>query len=112
MAYHRWIVVALAIGILSCDDVGEVGYGVSGVVRSASTHDPIPNAWATFNDTTAVDKADGGVDSAGNFTVGTFGCSERQLFVGAPGFITFDTTIATTKCRSISGLVIELMEAP
>lgn len=109
----RLVLIVLAVGLAGCArDTGDVGFGVSGLVRSASTHEPLLNAWATFDDTTAVARTDGRVDSVGNFAVGTWGCGERQLYVGAGGYLTYDTTIVSDRCQSFEGLVIELVESP
>ncbi len=99
--------IALAISLIACaGDTGDVGFGVSGVVLSASTHEPIINAWAAFDDT--IPGLHREVDSTGIFSIATWGCGTRDLFFGAPGYKTYDTTVTSYRCRSIDSVVIEL----
>lgn len=99
-------VVASAL-FMSCDNtVGDTSFGVSGTVRAKTTHESIVAAWCALGDSCVDCRFE--VDSTGAFSAATWGCGIETLYLGAPGYLTYDTIVDGRGCPVIRGLVIEL----
>lgn len=92
---------------ISCDNtVGDTSFGVSGTVRSKTTHEPVVAAWCALGDSCVDCRFE--VDSTGAFSAATWGCGTETFYLGAPRYLTYDTIIEGRGCPVIKDLVIEL----
>jgi len=110
MRRTEMVLMAGALFLLACrTDTGDRGFGVSGTVKSAESHEPIPDAWVSLHDTIPEDRWS--VDSIGAFAVATWGCGVAELFAGGEGFQTYDTIVDGRGCPNIKDVLIELVPA-
>jgi hypothetical protein len=104
-------VCASTIGVLaSCDtDVDEKTLIISGIVQSAATKLPVKSAWIALAD--SVQGARHETDSLGAFAFSAPPWTEHLLFIGATGYLTYDTTLKKAE-DELENIVVELTPSP
>jgi len=91
------------------DIVGEKSVIIRGIVQSSATHAPIASAWAALADSLLESRVE--TDSTGAFSLGSFPFLKDTLFVGAEGYLTYDTVLEDVH-EDTDTLLFELMPSP